>query len=138
MTDSYLLDTSALQRRAKPQARLLLDELSERGGLAVCGPVEMEVMYSARNVGEALRMREWLRGFDHLPMPDEVWDRAIDVRHLAVAKGIHRALSLPDLLIAATAERHGVTVLHYDGDYDMIAAITGQPMRWIAPPGTAD
>lgn len=138
MTDTYLLDTSALQRRGKPAARVLLDELSERGLLSVCGPIAMEVMYSARNVGEAMRMREWLRGFDHLPMPDEVWDRALEVQHFAIAKGIHRALSPHDLLIAATAERHGATILHYDGDYDMIAAITDQPMRWVAPPGTAD
>lgn len=45
---------------------------------------------------------------------------------------------MADMLIAATAERHGVTVLHYDGDYDMIAAITGQPTRWVVPSGTAD
>ncbi len=41
-------------------------------------------------------------------------------------------------LIAATAERHGVTVLHYDGDFDLITAITGQPTTWVAPAGTAD
>lgn len=52
--------------------------------------------------------------------------------------GNWRALSVADLVIAATAERHGVTVLHYDGDYDMIAAVTGQPTEWVVPPGTAD
>jgi len=31
------------------------------------------------------------------------------------------------------AERERVTVLHYDGDYDLIAAVTGQPMRWVIP-----
>lgn len=55
-----------------------------------------------------------------------------------IAKGNHRALSLADLIIAATAERHSVSVLHYDGDYDMIAAVTGLTTQWVVPPGLAD
>jgi len=47
-----------------------------------------------------------------------------------------RAVGFPDLLVAAVAERERVTVLHYDGDYDLIAHITGQPMRWVVPRGT--
>jgi predicted nucleic acid-binding protein len=43
-----------------------------------------------------------------------------------------------NLLIAATAERHHATVLHYDGDFDMIAVITGQPTAWVVPAGAAD
>jgi len=31
------------------------------------------------------------------------------------------------------AKPEHVTVLHYDGDYDLIAAVTGQPMRWVIP-----
>ncbi|MET9515408.1 hypothetical protein [Streptomyces sp. NPDC002994] len=41
------------------------------------------------------------------------------------------------MLIAATAERHGVAVLHCDGDFDTIAAVTGQPPEWVVPPGEA-
>ncbi|MGC4814600.1 PIN domain-containing protein [Micromonospora sp. DT228] len=81
----------------------------------------------------------WLMGgFRWLSMPDEIWDRAIDVQVEALHEGDHRALSMADLLIAATAERHGVTVLHYDGDFDLISAITEQPSSWVVPPGTAD
>ena len=47
-----------------------------------------------------------------------------------------RAVGLPDLLIAAVAEREHVTVLHYDGNYDLIAQVTGQPVQWVAPRGT--
>lgn len=71
-------------------------------------------------------------------MPDDIWDRAIDVQVQALHKGNHGALSMADLLIAATAERHGVTVLHYDGDFDLITAITGQPTTWVVPAGKAD
>lgn len=54
------------------------------------------------------------------------------------AKSAHRGAALPDLLIAATAERHGVTVLHYDHEYDLIAMVTGQAVRWVVPRGTAE
>lgn len=134
----FLIDKSALARWPKPQVAAILDELSDRGLLAICGPVEIEVIHSARSLSDAQRVRELLRGFDWLAMPDEVWDRAIEIQLDAVRRGIHRALSMADLLIAATAERHGATVLHYDGDYDMIAAITGQLTRWVVPAGTAD
>lgn len=46
--------------------------------------------------------------------------------------------ALPDLLIAATAERHRVTLLHYDHEYDLIATVTRQPTEWVVPRGTAD
>jgi len=55
-------------------------------------------------------------------------------RELAVASR-HRGAAIPDLLIAAVAERHEVTVLHYDRDFDRIAAVTGQPAQWIVPAG---
>jgi predicted nucleic acid-binding protein len=62
-------------------------------------------------------------------------DRAMEVQHLLARRGRHR-LPLPDLAIAATAELHGATVLHHDHDYDVIAAVTGQPARWIVRRGT--
>jgi len=47
-----------------------------------------------------------------------------------------RSVGLPDLLIAAVAERERVSVLHYDGDYDFIAQVTRQPIQWVVPRGT--
>ncbi|MEU5382395.1 MULTISPECIES: PIN domain nuclease [Kitasatospora] len=136
--EHFLIDKSALARWGKPSVRPVLDDLSQRALLAVSPTVEMEVLYSARTLAEADRLRHLLRGFDYLSCPDEVWDRAKQVQQQALFRGNHRALSMADLLIAATAERHGVSVLHYDGDYDMIAAITGQSTRWVVPAGTAD
>ncbi|MFB7945046.1 PIN domain nuclease [Kitasatospora phosalacinea] len=136
--EHFLIDKSALARWGRPSVRPVLDDLSQRALLAVSPTVEMEVLFSARTLAEAERLRHLLRGFDYLPCPDEVWDRAKQVQQQALFRGNHRALSMADLLIAATAEGHGVTVLHYDGDYDMIAAITGQPARWVVPAGTAD
>ncbi|WP_329490609.1 PIN domain nuclease [Kitasatospora sp. NBC_01246] len=138
MSERFLIDKSAFARYPKPAARAAIEPLHNAGLLAVCGAVELEVMHSARSKADAERIREGMRGFDWLPTPDEVWDRAIEVRARPTAAGNWRALSVADLVIAATAERHGATVLHYDGDYDMIAAVTGQSTRWVVPPGTAD
>jgi len=133
-----MLDTSALARFAKPQVRLLLQPLHVAGLLAVCGPVALEVMYSARSAKDAMRVKQGLSGFDWLPSPDEVWDRALEVQAGLIRKGTWRGIALPDLIVAATAERHQATVLHYDADFELISSVTGQPHQWVVPPGTAD
>ncbi|MFJ3217095.1 PIN domain nuclease [Kitasatospora sp. NPDC086801] len=138
MSERFLIDKSAFARYSKPAVRSVLSPLISRGLVATCGAVELEIMDSARSKADAVRIREGLGAFDWLTTPDEVWDRAIEVQALLTGAGNWRALSVADLVIAATAERHGATVLHYDGDYDMIAAVTGQPAEWIVPPGTAD
>jgi predicted nucleic acid-binding protein len=138
MSDRYLIDKSALARYPKPAVRAVIDPLHNAGLLSVCGAVELEVLHSARSKADAERIRDEMRGFDWLPTPDEAWDRALDVQTRLIAAGNWKALSVSDLVIAATAERSGATVLHYDGDYDMIASVTGQPMRWVVPAGTAD
>ncbi|WP_405767569.1 PIN domain-containing protein [Streptomyces sp. NBC_01538] len=72
--------------------------------------------------------------FDYLRCEEDTFARALETQRHALNAGFHRALSLPDLLIAATAELHRLTVLHYDGDFDMIGGITGQPTLWVVPP----
>ncbi|MGH3527303.1 MAG: PIN domain-containing protein, partial [Pseudonocardiaceae bacterium] len=79
-----------------------------------------------------------LRGLERLPTPDEVWDRAVEVHAALAERGQHRAVAIPDLIIAAVAERHDLPVLHYDRDFEVIAEVTGQPVEWVVPPGTAD
>jgi predicted nucleic acid-binding protein len=138
MTDRFLIDKSALARYPKPAVRAVIEPLHNAGLLAICGAVELEILHSARSKNDADRIRDELRGFDWLPTTNEVWDRALDVQVQLVGVGNWRAVSLADLVIAATAERHGATVLHYDGDYDMIGAVTGQPMQWVVPHGSAD
>ena len=86
--------------------------------------------------GAYARVKMVREGFDWLPMTDEIGVRAVEVQGLLAAKGQHRRVSVADLLIAATAERHGVTVLHYDADYDGIAEITGQRTEWIVERGS--
>ena len=59
-------------------------------------------------------------------------DRAVEVQATLADRGHHRAPSIPDLLIAATAELVGLTVLHVDKDFELIAEITGQPHQRLA------
>lgn len=52
------------------------------------------------------------------------------------ARDAHRSAGAVDLLIAATAEAHNLSLLHYDRDYDQVSQVSGQPTRWLAPAGT--
>ena len=100
--------------------------------------VRLELLYSARNKREFGAMRENLEALADCPIGAEEWRRALDVYgELAAAGGAHqRSVKHPDLLIAAAAESAGVSVLHYDEDYERIAAVTGQTHRWLAPSGS--
>ncbi|MES9593300.1 PIN domain nuclease [Streptomyces sp. NPDC094045] len=138
MQDHYLIDKSALARWTKPGVRGVLKPLHERYLLAVGQPTEYEMVHSARDSAEAMRISTWLRAFDYLCTDDDTFARALEVQRHALNAGFHRALSLPDLLIAAAAELNRLTVLHYDGDFDMIASLTGQSTEWVVPPGSAD
>ncbi|MEU5111087.1 PIN domain nuclease [Streptomyces longwoodensis] len=138
MQDRYLIDKSALARWTKPSVKEVLRPLHERYLLAVCHPTEFEMLQSARDSSEATRISTWLHAFDYLETDGEAFTRALEIQRHALNAGFHRALSLPDLLIAATAELNQRTVLHYDGDFDMIASLTGQPTEWVVPPGSAD
>ncbi|MBW5482626.1 PIN domain nuclease [Streptomyces bambusae] len=138
MTELYLADKSALARSNLPPVKAVLMPLHKRGLLAICPPVEYEMMFSLRSKGEMPAVGKWLRGFDYLYCEYEDCERALEIQRLAIERGFHRALSWADLQIAATAERHGATLLHHDGDYDMIASLTGQRTQWVVPPGSAD
>ena len=71
-----------------------------------------------------------------VPLDDDVVDRALEVQAKLAQRSQHRAVPLPDLLVAACAEHAGLTVLHYDADYERIAELTGQTVQWIVPRGS--
>lgn len=135
---THLVDKSVWARAHQAAVGEALQPFLERGLLATCAVVDLEVLFSARNAADHARGRMLRSGFEWLPLTDEIGTRAIEVQSLLAEKGHHRAASIPDLLVAATAERHGATVLHYDADFDTIAAVTQQSVRWVVPPGSAD
>ena len=59
-------------------------------------------------------------------------DRAVEVLTLLADRGQHRAPPIPDLIIAATAELAGLTVLHPDKGFEVIAQVTGQPVERLS------
>lgn len=134
----YLVDKSAFARLADAEVAAVLLRLVKAGLTATCGIVALELLYSARDLADHDRIRAGLEAHEWLHTDDEDLNRAIEVQRQLTATGNHRAVPLPDLLIAAAAERHGVTVLHYDSDFDLISTLTGQPTQWIVPRGTAD
>ncbi|MGQ0777646.1 MAG: hypothetical protein ACT4NY_25100 [Pseudonocardiales bacterium] len=71
-------------------------------------------------------------------LPVRAEQGARDTQRRLVERGQHRAVGVADLLVAAAAKEAGLTVLHYDGDFDLVASVTGQSGEWIVPAGTAD
>jgi predicted nucleic acid-binding protein len=134
---SHLADTSALARLRHRAVAAVLGPLIEAGLVATCGVVEFELGWATRTSAEFDELRaDRDIGYEWLATLDEDWRRAVDVQASLWRSGRIRAVGFPDLLIAAVAEREHVTVLHYDSDYDHIAAITGQPTQWVTPRGT--
>ena len=134
----YLVDKSVFARQTKPRVAERIFPLADRGLLAICGMVEAELLFSVRNLREGDRVIEWFANFERLPITDTVYSRVTEVQRELIRESLHRSVKVPDLIIAATAERHGVAVLHYDHDFDRIAKVTGQPVEWVVPPGEAD
>ena len=100
--------------------------------------VKLELLWSARDAAHFASIRAGLDAVRDAPMGERVWRRATDVLELLAERGPlhHRQVGLPDLLIAAAAELAELPVLHYDRDFDVIAEVTGQPVRAIAPLGS--
>jgi predicted nucleic acid-binding protein len=108
------------------------------GDIGTCAMVVLELLQSVRKGSEFDERSTQLGELPQCPIEPLHWTRAIEVyRELAHQGGAHqRSVGHRDLLIAAAAEAADVELLHYDEDFDRIAAITGQPTRWIAPRGS--
>ena len=130
----WLIDKSALVRLAASPDAAEWAERIERGLVRIASVTRLEVGYSARSGPE---LRAGLRQPPMSSMPVEyltpaIEDRAVEILALLADRGQHRAPSIPDLIIAATAELAGLTVLHLDKDFEVIAAVTGQPVERLS------
>ena len=97
------------------------------------------MLYGSRTPADYLdRLTELRVNYANLPIMQEICARAIDVQSQLAKRSQHRGCDTADLLIAACAELHGVTVLHYDRDFEIIASVTGQPAQWVVPAGSVD
>jgi predicted nucleic acid-binding protein len=102
----------------------------------MCTPVALELLYSARGGDDYGSLAEDLGWFPHLAVDARVELAALRTQRSVAAHSQHRGPSPTDLLIAAAAEVHGVTLLHYDRHFDLIASATGQKTEWLARRGS--
>jgi predicted nucleic acid-binding protein len=105
------------------------------GRVLVCELVVIELVRLAPNEDRAGELAERLSAFESVPMPSTLWRRAAEMQLLLAPSGDHRRVPPADLLLAAAAERAGVSMLHYDRDYQRIAAVTDLEHEWFVPDG---
>ena len=128
----YLIDTSAHARTDNPSVRNVIAGLIADRVAATCVTVDLEAGYSGRDWSDVRAIAERRRSlYLTLPISEAIAQRAREVQVRMAARGHHRAAGVIDLLTAAVAEHHGAVVLHYDADFEHIAATTGQPHAWI-------
>jgi predicted nucleic acid-binding protein len=138
VTTLFLADTSAYTiARRVGAAEARLRRLAADGVLATFVTVDLEMGYSARDRREHQAIARVRGHLVQLACTDDIAARARQVQALLAATSQHRAAGVIDLLTAGAAEYYDASVLHYDADFDHIAAVTGQTTDWIIPRGSA-
>ncbi len=129
MTTTWLIDKSALLRLpASPDALEWIARI-DRGLVSITTPSLLEAGYSARSLADHIR-ELGTPPISHMPidyLTPAIEDAALQVQRQLAGRGHHRAPSIPDLLLAATADFYKRTILHLDKDFELIAEVTGQP-----------
>jgi predicted nucleic acid-binding protein len=108
--------------------------------LWTCPPIELEVLFSARSRSEYDAVRDDRNSaYRQAPLMPDIGVVAQELQSALAAAGRHRAAGPVDLLIAATAVYHGLTVLHYDSDFELIADVDRRvEQRWVVPRGSVN
>lgn len=138
LPEPHLADStvwSKVRHQGRPDLADWFNEEVREGRIVACEAVALELLRSARDAaayGTQSALIDLLRS---CPIGAREWRRARAIQALLAARGQHRGIPPQDLLIAAAAESAGVPLLHYDHDYELIAAVTGQPTQWLAPAG---
>jgi len=133
----YLADTSVYVLQARhATVRDRFAQLLTEGRLAACQMTALEYLNNASDPRGYEVLRGALMAQRWIEVTSAAMDRALEVHADLARTSQHRHFRLPDLIIAATAELAGASVLHYDADYDRIAKITGQPVEWIVQRGS--
>ncbi|MFT9635652.1 PIN domain nuclease [Mycobacteroides abscessus subsp. abscessus] len=133
----YLIDTSAAARMNIPIVAGRLAEIIESGLVATTAVLDAEALYSARSGTEYEQLwRDRQLAYEYLPVNDEHWRTALQAQRRLAQRGQHRAIGIPDLLTAVIAAEHGITVIHYDADFDIAATELDFQHQWVAERGS--
>jgi len=133
---TWLIDKSALARIGMSRDREEWASRIQRGLIRISTVTRLEVGFSARSA-EDLRSSALRPPLSAMPveyLSPLIEERSVQIQMELASRGQHRAPSIPDLLIAATAEIAQLTVLHLDKDFELIAEITGQSIERLALP----
>ncbi len=133
-----LADTSVWALRREPAVASWWQARMAAGEIGICEMVKVELLHSARSGAEFTLLRQNLSAMPNHTMSERAWGRMLFVYERLAHRGNqhHRSVKPADLIIAACAEEAGWVLVHYDQDYDAIAAVTHQPTRWVSPRGS--
>jgi predicted nucleic acid-binding protein len=136
----FLADTSAVVRLLRnPRVQELWQSQVRAGVIGVCAVTELGFLRGTRSKADHDRYAALLGTvFTWVVTPDDVWRRAAEVQQMLADGSEHRGPGAVDLLVAATAELSGLSLLHYDHDFETIARATQQATTWLAAPGSID
>jgi predicted nucleic acid-binding protein len=130
----FLADTSAWHRSGQVEAKW--ESYLDDDALALCAPVTLELLYSARGPVDFVTLAEALSHLPTLPLDATAEAVALRTQARLAKRSHHRGPTPVDLLVAAVAEAHGAVLLHYDRHFDQVVRVTGQPAEWLAPRGS--
>jgi predicted nucleic acid-binding protein len=119
----------------EPAVEARLRPLLEDGEVGTCAIIDLEVLYSSRNLTDYEAILRERLSFDSAPITPEVMSTAIELQHALARRGQHR-VPIPDLIISAAALMANLVVLHYDADFERIAAVGGATHEWVVPQGS--
>jgi predicted nucleic acid-binding protein len=134
---THLLDTSVVSRLGVEEVRAIVDPLAQAGQLGRAGITDLEVGYGSRNARGWDQDMTDISVFELIETSADHIRRARQVQRLLASRS-QRGRKIPDLLTAAAAEQAGLTLLHYDNDFELIAKVTGQKCQWVVPAGSVD
>ncbi len=140
MITQFLVDTSAAVRLVRnTHIQGLWRQQLIAGTIGISSTIELEFLRGVHGKTEYQRNVLLLETyFTWIVTPDDVFRRALQVQELLADRSTHHGPSAVDLLVAATAELSKLSLLHYDRDFETIAAVTRQPLTWLATSGTID
>jgi hypothetical protein len=128
-------------RRLEPAVLGLFLEAVRNDSIYASPPFRIEALHSAQSAAEFALLSGYLDSLRQTEGDADTWTLAERTqRELAENPAVSHRVSFPDLLLASIASRHGLGVLHYDGDYDLLADHTSLEFEsvWIAPAGSVD
>jgi len=134
---THLAETSILTRYWRPEVARALEPFIQQAALARCTLSDLEIGFTASNATEWDVRQSPLSALQPIDVTPRLINRAKIVQRGLADRGL-KGRKVPDLIIAAAAELEGLTLLHYDYDFELIASVTGQPHAWIVPRGTLD